>query len=88
MLYGIASHALRFWLLVALALAADQVIADHPNIIIIYADDLGYGDLSCYNAEAAYKTPRLDQMAAEGARWRGMAAERTQRHAKPPQGAH
>ncbi len=40
-----------------------------PNIIIIYADDLGYGDLSCYNAKAAYKTPRLDQMAAEGIRF-------------------
>ncbi len=37
-----------------------------PNIVIIYADDLGYGDLSTYNPEAAYKTPRLDQMAAEG----------------------
>lgn len=37
-----------------------------PNIIIIYADDLGYGDLSCYNPQAAYTTPRLDQMASEG----------------------
>ena len=37
-----------------------------PNIIIIYADDLGYGDLSCYNEESAYKTPRLDKMAQEG----------------------
>ena len=40
-----------------------------PNIIIIYADDLGYGDLSCYNPKAAYQTPRLDQMAAEGIRF-------------------
>lgn len=37
-----------------------------PNIVIIYADDLGYGDLSCYNKEAAYQTPRLDRMAREG----------------------
>ena len=40
-----------------------------PNIIIIYADDLGYGDLSGYNAECAYTTPRLDRMAAEGVRF-------------------
>ena len=40
-----------------------------PNIIIIYADDLGYGDLSSYNAKAAYQTPRLDRMAAEGIRF-------------------
>lgn len=37
-----------------------------PNIVVVYADDLGIGDLSCYNAEAAYETPRLDRMAAEG----------------------
>ena len=37
-----------------------------PNIIIIYADDLGYGDLSGYNPDAAYQTPRIDRMAAEG----------------------
>jgi arylsulfatase A-like enzyme len=40
-----------------------------PNIVIIYADDLGCGDLSCYNPRAAYKTPRLDRMAAEGIRF-------------------
>ena len=40
-----------------------------PNIIIVYADDLGTGDLSCYNPEAGYQTPRLDRMAAEGIRF-------------------
>lgn len=40
-----------------------------PNIVIIYADDLGYGDLSCYNPQAAYQTPHLDKMAREGIRF-------------------
>ena len=40
-----------------------------PNIVVIYCDDLGYGDLSCYNPKAAYKTPRLDKMAREGIRF-------------------
>lgn len=39
-----------------------------PNIIFIYADDLGYGDLSCYSADSIY-TPHLDQMAKEGIRF-------------------
>ena len=43
-----------------------SVGAETPNIIIVYADDLGFGDLSCYNPKCAYKTPRLDQMAKEG----------------------
>lgn len=66
-------------LYVALSLAAnllawscEAVSADEPdgsslpNIVIVYADDLGYGDLSCYNPEAGYETPHLDQLAAEG----------------------
>ncbi len=39
---------------------------EQPNIIIIYADDLGYGDLSCYNERSTYYTPNLDRMAREG----------------------
>ena len=56
-------------LLAASAMALPCVAAELPNIIIIYADDLGIGDLSCSNSKAGYKTPRLDQMAAEGVRF-------------------
>ncbi|MEO2014970.1 MAG: arylsulfatase [Fuerstiella sp.] len=49
--------------------AHDAVAQALPNVIIIYADDLGYGDLSCYNPRSAYQTPRLDQMAMQGVRF-------------------
>ncbi len=38
-----------------------------PNIILIVADDLGYGDLACF-ADTPFATPQLDRMAAEGVR--------------------
>ncbi len=41
--------------------------AEMPNIIIIFTDDLGYGDLGCYGSQAI-DTPNVDQLAAEGVR--------------------
>ncbi len=40
-----------------------------PNIVLILADDLGYGDLGCYNSESRIPTPNLDQLAREGMRF-------------------
>lgn len=39
-----------------------------PNIVVIYADDLGYGDLGCYGA-AGIRTPNIDRLAARGTRF-------------------
>lgn len=39
-----------------------------PNVVVIMADDLGYGDLSCYGAERV-QTPHIDQLASEGIRF-------------------
>jgi len=45
-----------------------QTAAQKPNFIVIFADDLGYGDLECYG-HPTIKTPNIDRMAAEGQRW-------------------
>ena len=45
-----------------------QLITEKPNIIIIYADDLGYGDVSCYGSDNN-KTPIIDKLAKGGIRF-------------------
>lgn len=40
-----------------------------PNIVIIYADDMGYGDLACQNPNSKIPTPNLDKLASEGMRF-------------------
>lgn len=40
-----------------------------PNVLILYADDLGFGDLGCYNANSKIPTPNLDKLASEGMRF-------------------
>jgi arylsulfatase A-like enzyme len=49
-------------------LALNSFGQQKPNVILIYADDLGYGDLSCYGA-TKLNTPHLDKLAARGIRF-------------------
>ena len=49
--------------------AADATPTSRPNIVLILADDLGYGDVSCYNDRAQVPTPNLDRLAREGMRF-------------------
>lgn len=44
-----------------------SLAADKPNVVLIYIDDLGYGDLGCYGCDDI-PTPNIDQLAKEGVR--------------------
>jgi arylsulfatase A-like enzyme len=46
----------------------DTAAAEKPNIVVIYADDLGFGDLSCYGGHRV-QTPHVDRLAKEGLRF-------------------
>lgn len=58
--------ALIFLLMFAAVAAAEQV---RPNVVVILADDLGYGDLGCYSPSSRIPTPNLDKLAASGMRF-------------------
>ncbi|MEM1443584.1 MAG: arylsulfatase, partial [Verrucomicrobiota bacterium] len=59
----------RFFTLLALFFSiAALSAAEKPNIVLIFADDLGYGDVGCYGATKV-RTPHLDQLATEGKRF-------------------
>ena len=44
-------------------------MTDRPNIIVIMADDMGYGDVGCYNPDSKIPTPNMDRLAAQGVRF-------------------
>jgi hypothetical protein len=59
------------FILLSFALALNLCVhaaAKLPNIVILLADDLGYGELGCYG-HPTIRTPNLDRMAAEGLRF-------------------
>jgi arylsulfatase A len=47
-------------------------VKDRPNIIYILADDLGYGDVGCFNPRSKISTPNMDRLASEGIRFTNM----------------
>ena len=57
-------HTLLF---LTASLSAQDDVSTRPNILIIYADDLGYGDVGCYNPEKGkIATPHIDRLASQG----------------------
>ncbi len=54
--------------LLAILCFGSEAAADSPNIVLIYADDLGYGDVGCYGATRV-RTPNIDRLAREGLRF-------------------
>lgn len=54
--------------LLPILLGTAHVATNAPNIVIVYADDLGYGDLGCFGAKP-WQTPHLDRLASQGVRF-------------------
>lgn len=59
---------ISFLSLIACCLPLHAEVSAKPNIVILYADDMGFGDLGANNAQSKIPTPHLDQLAAEGMR--------------------
>src|SRR5210317_2139037 len=68
----------RVWMVLLVTFALMLVVSpaptfaesDKPNVVLMLADNLGYGDVSSYNGDTrgGMRTPRIDQLAAEGIR--------------------
>lgn len=65
---NVLSRTIFLATLACLALGGSGAIARQPNFVIIYTDDLGYGDLSCQGSKNIH-SPNIDMMAAEGIRF-------------------
>ena len=61
---------MRAVLYLSLLFSFSTLLAENPNVVVIYADDLGYGDVQCYNPEKGkIPTPHIDRLASEGMRF-------------------
>jgi len=66
---GAAALAVPRWLRAAAGSQPAGPAGQRPNFIVIFCDDLGYGDIGCYGAKDI-RTPNIDRMAKEGLRFR------------------
>ncbi len=64
MIYKLALAALTLMF----ALVGDGIAADRPNIVLVFIDDMGWGDFSCFGNEVV-ETQNIDRLAAEGIRF-------------------
>ena len=65
---GLTRPVARVLVVVSVAFALKVSAASRPNILLITADNLGYGDLRCYNPRSPIPTPSFDRLGEEGAR--------------------
>ena len=61
-------------LIVFLAASVRAEEPPRPNLLIVFTDDQGYGDLGCFGS-TTHETPRLDRLAAEGTRYTSFYAQ-------------
>ena len=67
---GMRRSSSRFCFVLLLIVLAEVCLgAERPNIVIFLADDMGYGDPGCYNAQSKIATPNIDRLAREGLRF-------------------
>ena len=62
-----ATGCLMWFVGIAALAGADRAAAAKPNIVLMYADNLGYGDLGCYG-NRQLQSPRIDRLASQGVR--------------------
>ncbi len=69
MIANMTYRTLRIYVIVSMVTGLIGLCAssEKPNVILIFADDLGYGDVGAFYEDSPFETPRLDQMAREGA---------------------